>query len=159
VARYRKKIVVFSVIAALSGYVLVARHAQLAEAEPAKPLSDDTSPLFANDPKPTVKPADNSGTRELFFKMMLSVLLVVVLGVTAIYISKKFLPGITNLSGKEVRVVETVHLGPRRAVHLLKVGNKRLLIGSTNESITKLADITGVSEDLSSQGTNENLRI
>ena len=44
--------------------------------------------------------------------------------------------------GKKIRIIETVHLGPRRAVHLLEAGNKQLRIGSTTESITRLADVT-----------------
>lgn len=78
-------------------------------------------------------------------------LFVVVLGVVAVYASKKLLPKITNLPGKEVRVVETVYLGPRKAVHVLEVGNRRFLVGSTNENITKLADITGNFTGLSEQ--------
>ncbi|MCH7555838.1 MAG: flagellar biosynthetic protein FliO [Planctomycetes bacterium] len=74
--------------------------------------------------------------------MMFSVLFLVVLGVAVIYVSKRFLPKITKLSGKEIRIAETVHLGPRKAVHLLEIGNRRFLIGSTNESITRLADLT-----------------
>lgn len=82
------------------------------------------------------------GRGELFFKMMFSVVLVVVLGAAALYMSKKVLPRITNLPGKEIRILETAHLGPRKAVHLVKIGNQRLLIGSTNESISMLADVT-----------------
>jgi flagellar protein FliO/FliZ len=74
--------------------------------------------------------------------MMFSVVLVVVLGAAALYMSKKVLPRITNLPGKEIRILETAHLGPRKAVHLVKIGNQRLLIGSTNESISMLADVT-----------------
>jgi len=160
VAQYKKKIVVILIVAALSSCMLVVRRAQLAVAEPAKVLSDNTSPLFTNNNSNLpIRSADNLSTKELFFKMMLSVLLVVILGVTAIYISKRFLPRITNLSGKEVHIVETVHLGPRRAVHLLKIGNRQLLIGSTNESITKLADVTDAWMDLSSQETDDNMRI
>lgn len=159
-AQYKKKIVVILIVAALSSCMLVVRRAQLAVAEPAKVLSDNTSPLFTNNNSNLpIRSADNLSTKELFFKMMLSVLLVVILGVTAIYISKRFLPRITNLSGKEVHIVETVHLGPRRAVHLLKIGNRQLLIGSTNESITKLADVTDAWMDLSSQETDDNMRI
>ena len=93
--------------------------------------------------------------------MMLSVLLVVALGAGVIYISKKFLPKITNLPGKQIRIIETVHLGPRKAVHLIEIGNQRFLIGSTSEGITKLADVTyAFSEmDLSAQETDNNLRI
>lgn len=71
-------------------------------------------------------------------------LFVAVLGAAAFYVSKKLLPKITNLPGKEVRVVETVYLGPRKAVHVLEVGSRRFLVGSTNENITKLADITNI---------------
>jgi flagellar protein FliO/FliZ len=74
--------------------------------------------------------------------MMFSVVLVVVLGAAALYMSKKVLPRITNLPGREIRILETAHLGPRKAVHLVKIGNQRLLIGSTNESISMLADVT-----------------
>jgi flagellar biogenesis protein FliO len=45
------------------------------------------------------------------------------------------------MSGKQIRIIETVHLGPRKSVHLLKIGDKQILIGSTNENITKLADV------------------
>ncbi len=76
------------------------------------------------------------------------VLLVVVLGAAAIYLSKKLLPRFTQLSGKRIRVVETVHLGPRKTVYLLKIGSQQLLIGSTNENITKLADISDESSEV-----------
>jgi len=82
------------------------------------------------------------GRGELFFKMMFSVVLVIMLGAAAFYMSKKVLPRITNLPGKEIRILETAHLGPRKAVHLVKIGSQRLLIGSTNESISMLADVT-----------------
>jgi flagellar biosynthetic protein FliO len=88
--------------------------------------------------------------------MVLSVLFVVALGVAAIYVSKKLLPKITNLPGKEIRIVETAHLGPRKAVHLLEIGDRRFLVGSTNESITKLADMTSTLTDLTAQEMNNN---
>jgi flagellar biosynthetic protein FliO len=97
--------------------------------------------LFENDPNFSRRASDGLSTRELFFKMMVSVLFLAALGAAAIYVSKRFLPKITNLPGKEIRIAETVHLGQRKAVHLLEVGERRFLIGSTNENITKLADL------------------
>jgi flagellar biosynthetic protein FliO len=91
------------------------------------------------------------GGKELFFKMMLSVLLVVGLAVGALYLSKKLLPNITKACGKEIRVVETTYLGPRKALHLVEIGNQRLLIGSTNESIATLAHLEDAWLDLSKQ--------
>jgi len=81
------------------------------------------------------------GSGELFIKMMLSLVLVIVLAVAALYLSKRVLPKVTKASGKEIRVKETAYIGPRKALHLVEIGGQKLLIGSTNESITTLAHI------------------
>ena len=164
VAGYKKKIVAFLVTVALGGSVLVVCSARSAtegsESKNSKfEIQNSKSKagfLFANDPNFSERLTDSAGSQELFFKMMLSVLLVAVLGVTAIYVSKKLLPKITNLPGKEIRIIETAHLGPRKAVHLLEIGGRRFLIGSTNENITKLVDITGTLTDLSAQEMDNN---
>ncbi|MHC4728838.1 MAG: FliO/MopB family protein, partial [Planctomycetota bacterium] len=116
----------------------------------------ETNSLFENDPKFLTNKNNGAGTRELFFKFMVSVLFLVALGAAGIYVSKRFLPKITNLSGKEIRIAETVHLGPRKAVHLLEVGERRFLIGSTNENITRLADLTSTLTELSVQEIDNN---
>ena len=159
--RYRKKIVVFLITVALGGGVLLVCSARSdtdrTELENSKPKGSlltgefQSGSLFENDTNFPMRTSDKSDTQELFFKMMISVLFLVALGAAAIYVSKKFLPKITNLPGKEIRVIETVHLGPRKAVHLLEIGNQRLLIGSTNENITRLADLTTAFTDLSAQ--------
>jgi len=73
---------------------------------------------------------------------MVSVVLVVVLGGVAIYGSKRLAGKLGNLPGKKIKIIETAHLGPRKAVHLLRIGDRCLLIGSTNDNISKLADLT-----------------
>jgi flagellar biosynthetic protein FliO len=83
-----------------------------------------------------------SGGREFFYKMLLSILVVAALGAAVVYVSRKLLPKISNLPGKQIRVAETTHLGPRKSIHLIQVGSRRLLIGSTSETITMLADVT-----------------
>jgi len=88
------------------------------------------------------------GVGELSTKLLLAILIVVVFGTVAIYISKKVLPKFTNLSGRHIQVVETVHLGQRRNLHLIKVGDQEILIGSTNENINRLADVTDFSSAL-----------
>jgi len=114
------------------------------------------SPLFANDPNFFSESDFNSGGAGFSIRAVLAVLFVLALFIAAIYVSKKLLPKITNLSGKEIRIVETIHLGPRKAVHLLETGNRRFLIGSTNENITKLADLSGDLMDLSASEANYN---
>ena len=73
--------------------------------------------------------------------MMIAVSIVVILGVAAIYASKKILPKLSHAQGKKIKVVETIHLGSRKTVHLLEIGGQQILIGSTSDRITKLADI------------------
>ena len=149
--RYRKKIVVFLITVTLgSGVLLVCSARSATDAEQhtsnrrgteSENSKSQSGSLFENDPNISTRKSDRPSSRELFFKMMVSVLFLIALGAAAIYVSKRFLPKITNLPGKEIRITETVHLGPRKAVHLLEVGGRRFLIGSTNENITRLADL------------------
>ncbi|MHC4109912.1 MAG: FliO/MopB family protein [Planctomycetota bacterium] len=149
---YKKKIAAFLVTVAVCSSVLVVCSAKSAAGGPEPEKSNfKAGSLFAGDPNFPNKQGNSSGNKELFYKMMLSVLLVVALGAAAIYTSRKLLPRITNLPGKEIRIVETIHIGPRKTLHLLKIGNQCLLLGSTGENITKLADVTDALADLPTQ--------
>ena len=97
--------------------------------------------MFADERGVLARPTENLDTGD-FLRMMVLVLLVFALGAGAIYVSKRFLPKIANLSGKRLRIVETVHLGNRRTIHLVEIGGRRLLVGSTSENLTTLADVT-----------------
>ena len=94
-----------------------------------------------------------SGRTELFYKMIQAVLIVCVLGFAAIYISKKFLPKITNRPGKKIHIAEVLHIGPKKSLHLIEVDKRRLLIGSTSENITLLADLTDSFSDEDNQSS------
>ena len=74
-------------------------------------------------------------------RMMLAVLIVIVLGAAAIYASKKVLPKLSHSQGKKIKIVETIHLGSRKTIHLLQISDRQILVGSTHDRITKLADI------------------
>lgn len=132
--------------------VLAVRPVQSLAAEPNK-TSTPSYLLSENDPN---YPRTDITTWELFLKMMAAVLIVVALGIAAIYVSKKYLPKITNLPGRRIHVVETVSLGPRKALHLLQIGHQTLLIGSTSEGITALADVTDAVTRLSSEEAEDN---
>jgi len=121
---------------------LAVHSGQSVASESKKPLFDKAGPLFANDPNFSSSSTNGPTTGQLMRKMIIMILLVVGLGAAAIYCSKKFLPKITSMPGKELRIIETTHLGQRKAVHLLEIGNQRILIGSTNDRITLLADLT-----------------
>jgi flagellar biosynthetic protein FliO len=143
VVAQKKKIIVLLAAVALTCGGLVLHSAQSVTKE-AKPEDSafEMGSLFASDPNFSDGTTGPPGSGEFFSKMMLSVLIVMGLGAAALYISKKWLPRLTNLPTKEIRILETAYLGPRKAVHLVKIGQQRLLIGSTNESITMLADVT-----------------
>jgi flagellar biogenesis protein FliO len=142
VAGYRKKIVTSVVAVALGGSALMIGAAKTSAAKMRAGKSNPTAgSLFANDPNFLAK-GDNVSTKELFSKTIIAVLLVIALGAAAIYTSKKLLPRITNLPTKEIRVIETTHLGPRKMLHLIRIGNQEILIGSTNERITMLANVS-----------------
>jgi len=145
---FKKLIVVFLLAGALPGSATFVCSAQSGADENTKPLFNDSGSLYGNEPNRIGGLGNDVGMGDMFFRMILMVLLVVVLGAAAIYLSRKLLPRFTQLSGKRIRVVETVHLGPRKTVYLLKVGSQQLLIGSTNENITKLADITDESSEV-----------
>jgi flagellar biogenesis protein FliO len=65
-----------------------------------------------------------------------------------VYFSRRLGGKITRLSGKKVQVVETLYLGQRKAVHLIKIGRREILIGSTNENVNMIADVTETFGDL-----------
>jgi len=149
VTGYKKKSVTFLIMALIVGAILIVCMDQ-SKAEEQKITNSKSKAgfLLAGDPNFIAGSNNGLGNQELFFKTMFMVVLVAVLGVAAIYASKKLLPKITNLPGKEIHITETVHLGPRKTVHLLRIGSQWLLIGSTNENITKLADVTDALTDL-----------
>jgi flagellar biosynthetic protein FliO len=167
-AGFRKRILVLMMTIAMGSVVLVICSAQTAtngkESDKSKldanhheeDIQSEDSPFIANDQNYFKGSEYNTVGWEFLVKAILALLFVLALFVIAIYVSKKFLPKITNLSGKEIRIVETIHLGPRKTVHLLEIENRRFLIGSTNENITKLADLSGNLTDLSSNETNYN---
>lgn len=107
----------------------------------AKPLFDNFNFSKINDPNLV----PNSGHTPGLGRLLFSIVLMVVLGIAALYLSKKVLPKYTQSSGKKIKVSETVYLGPRKALHLVNVGKQTFLLGSTNEKITMLADINSES--------------
>ncbi len=157
-AKYTKKNFLFLVIAMLCFFVifLYSASANSGNIENQNQVIDSnqissretkqTTPFF---PSGTGFTGDSeiNGT-EIFYKIMLSIVFVLILGFAGIFVTKKYFPNIAKLQGKEIRVVETVHLGPRKSVHLIEIGKRRFLIGSTNENIRKLADLTEFSSSM-----------
>jgi flagellar biosynthetic protein FliO len=87
--------------------------------------------------------SQNSGvTRELILKTIGSLVLVIGLGIAAAYVLKRVGPRFGQISGRQIRLIETTALGPKKALHIVDVGGQRFLIGSTPEQVTMLSPIT-----------------
>jgi flagellar biogenesis protein FliO len=85
----------------------------------------------------------NQSQGKLRYQFALAIGFVVLLGGCAWYVSKKLGRKLGIARGKDISIIETVHLGSRKTLHLLEVGGRQtLLIGSTNENISILADVT-----------------
>jgi flagellar biosynthetic protein FliO len=164
----KKKLIVALSTIVLCGSLLVFRSAQSDTkalgtdnniSDPCQPANADESNLnylFAKDSNDQASFGYDNFGGELYSKALLAVLFVLVLGAAAIYVSRKLLPKITNLPGKEIHIVETVHLGPRKTIHLLEIGGRRFLIGSTNETINTLADLNSTMMNQSALETEIN---
>jgi len=113
---------------------------------------------FSSDSDLSSSPGFSLGNGELFFKMMLSVGLVLGLGGAALYLSRRVLPKVTLRSGKEIHILETACLGPRKALHLVEVGGQRLLIASTSDHVTMLAPLNDTWLDLSKPQLEETVK-
>ena len=138
----KKKIVPILLSIALIGGIVVLRLNQRQNDEARQETTNKADSLFSNDPNSLLANTNGYTNRELLLKTIASVAIVITLGVAAIYVSKKFTGKLGNIQGKKIKIIETTHLGQRKMLHLIKVGNQQLLIGSTNENLTMLADVT-----------------
>jgi len=83
------------------------------------------------------------------------IFIVAVLGGGLYYFSKKFAPKFASSRGKNISIIESLSIGPGKQLHLVKVcENQKLLIGTTNNSINILADLSySVSDQLKDLST------
>jgi flagellar biosynthetic protein FliO len=150
------KFVVIPAVLIVAGVLLpaVIRAAAAPQKQPDSAISSDSQEAKNNPLEMQTKEGfanAQTGGRELFYKMLLSVIVVIALGIAVIYVSKKLLPRIVNLPNKQIRVVETTYIAPHKGIHLVQIGERRLLIASTNESVTMLADLTDAAADFAAE--------
>ena len=147
-------------IALVVGCGLAGLKARSADSDPeeATTTKTDNSPSFLDDPNLASSTEISLGDKELLAKTATAVGLVAALGVATFYLSKKVLPKVTRGAGKEIHILETAYLGPRKSLHLVEVGNQKLLVGSTNEQITTLAHVDDAWLDLSKQNIDETVK-
>ncbi|MGQ9454270.1 MAG: flagellar biosynthetic protein FliO [Armatimonadota bacterium] len=95
-------------------------------------------------------------------RVCISLLLVLGMAYLTIIALRKYTdvrPGMTGVQ-RRIRVVENLSLGPGRSVHLVEIGSRKLLIGSTATSVTMLAELDAqdVSNDASLASSSKEQR-
>ena len=93
---------------------------------------DDDKPLWGD---------GGDDSEGLLGRLAGSALAVAVLGVIAWIVVKKVMPRVAAQQGRRLRVVETVYLGPKKTVHVVRVGSQEFLVGSSAERISMLAEL------------------
>lgn len=81
-------------------------------------------------------------TTGIVWQMLAATLVVLFVGVVAILVIKKLLPRLAKSSGRRISVLETAYLGPHKSVHLLQVGARKVLVGSSRDGVVELGDVT-----------------
>ena len=80
---------------------------------------------------------------KLMWRMLASVVVIVALAVPLVWLSRRLGPRIGARAGKGMGLLETMYLGPRKTVHLVAVGSRRYLLGSSADQVSLLAEVTG----------------
>ncbi len=101
-------------------------------------LKEDPGTLW-NDSESKTSRQDDPG--KLLRQFATSIGLVLLLGAAAYFLSRKFGARLTMPRGRHIRVIESIALGTNRQIHLVEVGRRRILVGSSPQSIRLIADV------------------
>lgn len=73
--------------------------------------------------------------------VMLSFVLVILLIIGSAIVARRWMLGVGPSKDRRMQVVETLVLNPKRALHIVKVGDQMLLIGATDQTINLLSEL------------------
>ncbi len=124
------------------------------EKQPKEPRADIPSDYIAS-LEASASDRDTNPESVSIARVLIS--LVIVVGL--VYLTMVFLRrygGVGNVQNQEqrlMRVVGNLSLGPGRALHLVEVGSRKLVVGSTATNVTMLAELTESDLPPASTGT------
>ena len=110
---------------------------------PAATPAEAAAPIGKIEKLPPSLGAKEQDSSRLVWESLAAVAVILVLGGVAIVVVRRVMPRIAAARGKQIQLAETFHLGQNRAVHLLHVGSRSLLVGASREGISLVADVTG----------------
>ena len=119
------------------------RPVQTAKSDP------DPKPFGANTSPGPFALGDRYGkdTGDMLRRMMAYTLVILVLGGLGLFVVKKVLPKLGAAQGRNISVLETVYLGPKKSLHLLRVGTQRFLVAGSRDEISMLGEVTSAFPD------------
>jgi flagellar biogenesis protein FliO len=77
----------------------------------------------------------------IYFRLLFAVFLVAVMGFGVYWMSRHFACKMRGSKAGRIEILETAYLAARKTLHIVKIGNRTFLIGSTNDSIRSLAEL------------------
>ncbi len=80
---------------------------------------------------------------DVFLKLGLVILLIYV----SLHILRRWQTRISGNPTQQMTIVETLHLSPRQALHLVQAGSQVLLIGATDQTLTCLTEVELLTND------------
>ncbi len=96
----------------------------------------------------TLKDDPGRGPGAMLRRMMAYTLVILVLGGVGLFVVRKVLPKLGATQGKKhIAVLETVYLGPKKSLHLLRVGAQRFLVAGSRDGIAMLGEVTSAFPD------------
>jgi flagellar protein FliO/FliZ len=75
-----------------------------------------------------------------FVKLVVVLLLILA---SAIFARRWLQPGLKGKSVRQMRLMESVRLSPKQALHLVAVGDQQFLIGATDQNVTLISPVEG----------------
>ena len=100
-------------------------------------------PDYEPDETPAPPPPLKLERGNLYGRLLGNMMVVLGLIVLLAWLARKYLPGrLKGLAqGQHVRLIQNLPLGPKRAVSLVAIGDRRLLLGVTDHQVTLIKDL------------------
>lgn len=70
-----------------------------------------------------------------------ALLLIIIIIYASVWVMKRYSTGKSPVAGELIKIVERRHLTPKQAIYVIKVGEKHVLLGATEQGINKLCDV------------------
>jgi flagellar biosynthetic protein FliO len=77
----------------------------------------------------------------IYFRLLFAVFIVAAMGFGVYWMSRRFACKARGGKAGRIEILETAYLAARKTLHIVKIGNRTFLIGSTNDSIRSLAEL------------------